>query len=919
MNTRLWMGAGLLVAGALGYLTIFRHDKVDFNTQIKPLINKNCIACHGGVKRAGGLSLLFREEAVAPTESGKPAIIPGDAKNSEFIRRLHLTDPEERMPLKGPALKQEDIDLLTRWIDEGAEWGNHWAYTAPQRPAVPGGSFFSGIFDFLSGEKAARPIDRFIDRKLKEEKLEALPQADPTVLIRRVSLDLTGLPPSSKILDSYLKNPTEAAYAQAVDSLLASPHFGEKWAAMWMDLARYADSKGYERDDRRDIWRYRDWLIKAFNTDKPYDQFLVEQMAGDLLPQPTDDQLLATAFHRNTMTNDEGGTNNEEFRTAAVLDRVNTTWEVLNSTTFACVQCHSHPYDPFRHEEYYKFLAFFNNSRDEDTYGDYPRLRHFEGDNEAKLKRLTGWLTTSASPEEKARIIRLLKTWEPHINSLTADKFVNSALADEKWLAMRQNGSARFTRVNLTDKTVLLTKFQSFLPNSFWEIRMDKPDGPLLTRIRLDTTTVKPSRWFAEYTIPATQGVHDLYFSVSSTDKVLKDRPEANIAMWDWFAFQPPFPGEGKPGYDENKALFAELLRTGMPSTPVMQENPADMARETHVFDRGNRLVLGKKVEPDVPHSLPPLPKDAPRNRLGLARWMVSPQHPLTARTAVNRFWEQLFGIGLVETLEDFGTQGFTPSNPELLDYLAVQFSTEWKWDVKRLLKEIVLTQAYQRDSKASAEALERDPANRYFARGPRVRLSSEQIRDQMLAVSGLLSGKLYGPGVMPFQPEGVWASPYNGDSWRLSEGEDRYRRAVYTFWKRTSPYPSMMAFDGASREVCLARRIRTNTPLQALVTLNDPVAVEAARQLSYRMAKESSPEKQIRSGYRAVMIRDIQSAKLAVLLQLYQEALAEYRAKPAAAKELLQDCYGARPAERAALTTVASALLNLDEFIVKE
>ncbi len=910
-----------IAAVAIGYFALRGDDKVDFNTQVKPILNKNCMACHGGVKRAAGLSLLFRQEALAPTESGKPAIVPGDASHSEFIKRLSHKDPKERMPLKAPALKPEEIEILKKWVDQGAEWGDHWAYVAPKAPDVPGGGLTAGLFG--GDDWSKNDIDRFVKARLDDEDLKPAAPAQPATLLRRVSLDLTGLPPSAEQLERFQKDPSDGTYAKIVDELLAAPGFGERWGGMWLDLARYSDTKGYERDDRRDIWRYRDWVIQAFNKNTPYNQFLTEQLAGDLLPKPTDEQLIATAFHRNTMTNDEGGTNNEEFRTAAVLDRVGTTWEVLQSTTFACVQCHSHPYDPFRHEEFYKFLAFFNNSRDEDTFADFPKLRHLSDSLRfrQKLTSLHTWVKTAASVAQADEAVHFLKTFEPHVNSLVADQFVNGALADEKWLALRQNGSARFSKIKLDGKRSLLVKFSNFTPNTTWEIHLDRPDGPTLAKITIDTTRLKPDGGYGLFPIQPTSGTHTLYFSVKSTDKILKEKPDQTLITWDWFAFREEFPGAGKPGQAEAKATFWELMKVRIPSTPIMQDNPADMFRKSNVFVRGNFLVKGKEVTPDVPRSLGGLPKGLPRNRLGLAKWMTSPQHPLTARVAVNRFWEQLYGIGLVETLEDFGTQGFTPSDQQLLDYLAVKFTTDFGWRPKDLLRYLVLSATYRQDSKASDALLEKDPYNRLLARGPRIRLSAEQVRDQSLAVSGLLSRKMYGPGVMPYQPDGVWQSPYNGAKWVQATGEDQYRRAIYTYWKRTSPYPSMLAFDGSSREVCLARRIRTNTPLQALVTMNDPVYTEVARQLAYRMEAEGgkSPDAQLRAGYRRVMARDIGPEKLAVLRTLYTDALQTYRKQPKEVEKLLKDSKTKPRPETAALTLVASAMVNLDEFITKE
>jgi hypothetical protein len=406
-----------IAVSATAFVFFTHRQPVDFNTEVKPIFNKKCITCHGGVKQKGNFSVLFRSEALGKTKSGKYGIIPGDPAHSEMIRRINLKDPEERMPYQHEPLSEKEINTLTRWVKEGAKWGKHWAYIPVEQVEVPHPK--SSFFGLIEGKKWTWPknnIDNFIYQKLLEQKIDTSAEADKPTLLRRVSLDLTGLPAPSSLADKYLETKNANAYEELVDSLLASPHFGEKWTSLWMDIARYADTKGYERDPGRVIWRYRDWLIHAFNDDKPYDQFLTEQLAGDLLPNATDDQLIATAFHRNTMTNDEGGTDNEEFRTAAVMDRVNTTWQGLLGTTFACVQCHSHPYDPFKHDEYYKFMAFFNNSRDEDTWSDYPLLRTYETEDSIKLITVTKWLEQNNFLNESKNINRFLKTWQPSIN-----------------------------------------------------------------------------------------------------------------------------------------------------------------------------------------------------------------------------------------------------------------------------------------------------------------------------------------------------------------------------------------------------------------------------------------------------------------------------------------------------------------------
>ena len=574
-----------IVAVIVFFVFSSHQSVVDFNTQVKPIFNKKCITCHGGVRRKSGFSLLFRADALAKNKSGKPAIIPGDPDHSEMIRRLTVNDPDERMPYKHEPLNKQEIDILKRWIRQGAKWGDHWAYVAVEAVDIPK----------VETGWTKNEIDNFIYEKLEQERLKPSTEADKPTLLRRAALDLIGMPPPEKIASQFLNDNTSRAYETLIDSLLASRHFGEKWAAMWLDLARYADTKGYERDDSRSIWHYRDWLINAFNQDKPYDKFLTEQIAGDLLPDPTDDQFVATAFHRNTMTNDEGGTDNEEFRTAAVLDRVNTTWQALMGTTFGCVQCHSHPYDPFTHEEYYKFMAFFNDTRDEDTYDDYPLIRHFTDSMHQKLNSLTHWLQENVSAEKAIEVNRFLRTWQPSINSLTADQFVNSELADTKFLIFRNHAVARLKHVDLENKNLLIYRYISWKKDGIWAIHLDKPDGPVIKIISPDTT----SNWkITETEIPVGSGIHDIYFTY--TNPHLK-KAEDNGQQIDWFYFTEQFPGKGKQGYDDNKKIFWSLLTVQVPTTPVMMDNPTWMHRTTNVFERGKWLVKGDVVRPAVP------------------------------------------------------------------------------------------------------------------------------------------------------------------------------------------------------------------------------------------------------------------------------------------------------------------------------
>ena len=883
------------------------EKKIDYSTQVKPILNKKCISCHGGVKRNGNFSLLFRHEALDTTESGKPAIIPFEASHSEMIRRLKSTDPEQRMPYKEEPLTDKEIEILTAWIDQGAEWGDHWAYVKPNVVTLPGKKLLGGLSstpDFIKND-----IDLFILEKLEEKDIEPAPEADRATLVRRVYLDLIGIPPAPEQAFKFIQNNDDEAYETLVDSLLMSPHFGEKWAAWWLDLARYADTKGYERDVGRTIWRYRDWVINAFNKDMPFDQFTIEQLAGDLLPEPTDDNLIATAFHRNTMNNDEGGTEDEEFRVAALLDRVNTTWEVWQSTTMACVQCHSHPYDPFVHEDYYKSLAFFNNTRDEDTHGEHPNLRIYQQEDEKKVNELRAWVMKLEGKESGSDLTKFLKTLEPKYHAHDFDQFVNGELIDTKFLGVRHMGSARLRQIDLKDKDFLLINYSAGANGGSIQIRLDDLRGPVIASV--DLPKIIGKRKVFRIDLKQTGGIHDLYFSFRNA-LIPKSQPVADI---EWFAFRKDLPQKNE-AYEKT---FMSLLEAQVDNTPVMIENGEAQRRESFVFERGNWLVKGKAVTPGVPESLHPFPQTSPSNRLGLAQWIVSTENPLTSRVIVNRIWEQIFGSGIVETLEDFGTQCAQPTHPQLLDWLALRLVNDHHWRLKKIIKDMVMSGTYRQSSKVTAASYEADPSNMYLSRGPRFRLSAEQIRDQALAAGGLLSPKMYGKSVMPFQPQGIWSSVWNGAYWKKSEGEDQYRRSIYTYIKRTSPYPSSMLFDGSSREVCVSRRIRTNTPLQALVTLNDSTYIVAARSLAGKMLRASpaTTKNQIQEGYRTLLFKDIDEEKSKILMALYDKAYEKFKADEKSAKVFMAN-ENALP-EQAALTVVAQTLLNLDEVITKE
>jgi hypothetical protein len=921
MNSK-WILTGaatVVLLSSFSFLGIFSHQ-VDFNEEVKPILNKHCMACHGGVKKAGGVSFLFEEDMYEAAKSGKPPVVAGDADESEMMRRILLPEGhEDKMPKDGPPLKEEEVEVLKKWIDQGAKWGNHWAYNRVERLKVPSiGGFWArlGLTDDDETRWAKNEIDHFVLEKLREQGLKPASEADRAILIRRLSLDLIGLPPTDAQVQRFLKDTSPKAYENLVDTLLASSAYGERWAGTWLDLARYADTKGYERDPGRSIWRYRDWLIKAFNDDKPYDQFVVEQLAGDLLPNATDDNLVATGFHRNTMTNDEGGTQDEEFRAAAVIDRVNTTWDVFQGTSFGCVQCHSHPYDPFRHEEYYKYLAFFNNTRDEDVTSETPTLRFYKSEDSVRIKKVEDWISKQVgNPQQKTKSLidfrRFVRIMEPKVNSHDFDQHVNASLLDAKYFGIQENGSARWANVTLTGKNRLLLQIGTKAENALLELHQDSLGGKILTQFVVptggDTVLILP--------VQPDAGKHSLYWTLKSP------KTPKNWVQIKWVAFQEALPGSTQPEYAEIEKLYSEILTGNVDNTPIMYDGHGDLARTTNVFVRGNWTVKGEKVQPDVPNVFKGRGENKTvfKNRLDLARWMSSRDHPLTARVAVNRLWEQLFGAGIVETIEDFGSQGIAPTHQALLDWLAVELMETNRWSIKKTLKQLVLSAAYRQSSAVTPEKLAKDPYNKWFSRGARVRLSAEQVRDQMLAVSGLLSRKMYGRSVMPLQPDNIWLSPYDGAKWQISAGEDRYRRALSIYWKRTAPYPSMVTFDTPSREFCQVRRIRTNTPLQALVTLNDPVYLEVAHCFSENIsAQYHQPQQQIQEAYRRLTYQAISSKRLKVLTNLYQKSLAEYRKDPASAKKLLANNGDATP-ELAALTVTANAMLNLDEVVTKE
>ncbi len=921
------------------------EERVDFNRDIRPILTKHCTTCHGGVKEAGKISFIYREKALAPGKSGKIPIVPGKPAESEMLRRLRSDDPDEVMPKpkQEPPLPAADIALIERWIAQGAEWQNHWSFVPPKESAVA----------TISNEKwPSAPLDRYILQRLDREKLKPSPEAAPAEWLRRVSFDLTGLPPLPEDLTAYqdavVKDPA-AARAAVVDRLLGSPHFGERWAAVWLDLARYSDTFGYEKDPERDIWPFRDWVIRAFNADMPYDEFTIEQLAGDLLPNATADQRLATAFHRNTQTNTEGGTDDEEYRLAAVIDRTSTTWTTWQATTFGCVQCHSHPYDPIEHDEFYQFLAFFNSSEDCDLDEDFPHMKVPDDPAKAaeasRLEIQLSVLREQLNADGHA-LAESTTDWRP----FTPDAFAPS----HGTLAMSADGTIRS---------------QGTLPRRC----IQKVIGPALTftavRLKILPENDDPKKWPERGSLVSKFQVNLIDPAGASTPVAMKEvfvdhlgdffepGPNGNVGGFPklegprWSVFVPANKIEPAPGSRLEISLAHSAETAGSQAVPVRRfaidvsnrpewttlitdpqraatwKSRGEMAgqygaikgtmvpvmiqraaRETRVFARGNRLAKENVVTPGVPKLLAGNAPKSGMTRLDMARWIASPSNPLTARVMVNRLWGELFGIGIVQTAEDFGTSGTPPSHPELLDHLALRFENQYHWSVKSMLREIVLSSTYRQSHRATKELINRDPNNRLLARGPRNRLSAEMVRDQALAVAGLLSPKMHGPPVYPPQPDGVWSSVYSGAKWKTSQGEDRYRRGIYTYSKRTSGFPGFLMFDSPSRDLCSARRIVSNTPLQALVTLNDPAHIEAAQSFAKRMAAAGAElPAQLAFGITLATQQAPSPATLAELTALHAAATADYQQTPAESAKL-----GETPAA-AALVLVANTILNLD------
>ncbi len=1015
--------------------SILAAAEVDFGRHIEPILRVACQRCHGPAKQSGGLRL---DGAAAVRDGGisGPAIVPGDAAASLLYQKITGTAAGSRMPLEGPELAPWQIERLRLWIDEGAEWPDatraqatietrtdHWAYLSPQPkhpPAVEAKAWLRN------------PIDAFVLARLEKTGLQPSPQAPKETLIRRLSLDLIGLPPTLAEIDDFLRDQSSDAYEKVVERLLDSPHYGERWARHWLDLARYADTRGYEKDRSRSMWLYRDWVIRALNQDMPFDRFTIEQQAGDLLPEATPDQRIATGFHRNSMVNEEGGTDAEEFRVASVRDRVNTTATVWLGTTLECAQCHDHKHDPFTQKEYFQFFAFFNNSKEEvdqqarservafppnltttaPRYLDERRrtLEDRIADAERELAAVRSQLPSRQKAWETELAAKQID-WEP----LDALSITSVAGAEPAALG---DGSVLVSGPRPANDTYLL-EFATSL-DGIRAIRLEALPHPslpsagpgrgdkgrfVLTSIELEIEPLKGTSGRrriqfdevgADYSEPgfhvnnairedplrgwAAAAGHDSFQSghqaVFATDEPfgfeggtrlkfrLRHDSDHSGALLGKFRLSASASAEALSSVEIPKRVAEILAKPSStrdsedrqllrqfhaltapevepptarlrrlrdiwdeltsPSTYVLEE--LQQPRSTHLHRGGSFLSPGEQVEPRTPAVLHTFDDDR-RDRLGLARWLVSSDNPLVARVTVNRIWAEHFGRGLVETEEDFGTLGEVPSHPDLLDWLALEFSRDWS--LKSLHRLIVTSATYRQSSRVDPELQRRDPHNRLLARGPRFRMDAEMIRDNALAVAGLLDEQMYGPSVFPPQPEGVWNLVYNSEKWVESDGGDLYRRGIYTFWRRTAPYPAFMTFDAPSRETTCTRRVRTNTPLQALTTLNDPVFVEAARGLAARMLEKAGEratgeaiERGLIHGFRVTLTRHPTSRELDRLRALFSEQLEIYRhdlegARRLAGKRLLKTD-GTDAAAVAAWIVAANVLLNLDETITR-
>ncbi|MCB1277366.1 PSD1 and planctomycete cytochrome C domain-containing protein [Prosthecobacter sp.] len=1010
-------------------------EKIIFNRDIRPILSDKCFHCHGPdeKERKSGLRLDVRDEALRPAESGVAAIKPGDPKHSELISRCLTADKDDLMPPPklGKPLTAREKELLQQWVAEGAEYQGHWAFIPPTRPAVPA---------LKAGQQ---PIDAFITARLTKEGLQPSPEADRATLIRRASLDLVGLPPTPAEVATFESDASPNAYEKVVDRLLASEHYGERMAMQWLDFARYADSHGFQTDSSRSMWPWREWVIRTFNANKPFDQFTIEQIAGDLLPNATLEQKIATGFNRNHRINGEGGIIGEEWRIENVIDRVETTGFTWLALSLNCCRCHDHKYDPITQKEFYQLFSFFNNTTDRGTItggsnraggNEPPLVTVTDAATEKKLASIQREIDQAKQQAAAARkdLAKLVAAWEPkalknlsqtqntwaplqptQVVSKLADKGAKlTRQSDGSYLASGPNppkdtyvfdaplpkdGVTAFLLECLPDPSLPNQSLGRYANGNFvltdFDVFVQKPGGePEKQKLARATADYSQKGYEIEKVLKRDGGkgwaidgptkrdprraMFVLQKPISSSDGtqlLLRLRHEAinghNIGRFRLSATAAPAEtlkldgdtqlaaiknvleipaakrsaaqkGELEKFFLANvdspikratdlaavkqKALEAEQNK--LPNVMVMEEMP--QPRDAFILNRGEYDKPTVKVGMGLPAVFPPLPKGAPMNRLGLAKWLVDSSNPLTARVWVNRAWEKFFGYGLCKTTENLGSQAEYPVHPELLDWLATEFMRSG-WDMKAMQKLMVMSQTYRQQSKVTPELVSKDPDNRLLARGPRFRLAGELVRDQALAVSGLLVPKIGGDSVRPYMPEGVWdeTSKYgNLRGYKHDSGEGLYRRTMYTIWKRTAAPPTMLLFDSPSRELCTVKRSRTNTPLQALALLNEVTFVEAARALAERIIKEggATPGARIDYAYRLVTARAPDADSKRILLAGLIQRLADFKTSPESATKLIttgesKPDSSLNPSELAAYTMTASVLLNLDRTITRD
>jgi hypothetical protein len=1006
-------------------LLLFADEpEIKFNRDIRPILSDRCFKCHGpdSQTREAGLRLDQAEAAVAELDSGERAIVPSDLEKSELVRRIRSTDPDLQMPPpdSGKQLSDQEKKLLEKWVREGAVYEPHWAFVPPQRPELPA----------VKNESwSANPIDRFVLARIEAAGLQPSAEAPREKLIRRVALDLTGLPPTPDEIEAFLADSSPDAYQRVVDRYLASPAYGEQLARTWLDLARYADSNGYQYDTERQQWVWRDWVIDAFNRNMPFDQFTIEQIAGDLLPEATPQQRLATGFNRNHGVTIEGGVIDEEYRTEYVIDRVATTGSVWLGLTLTCARCHDHKFDPISQKDFYQLMAFFNQVPERGMNGFDPQesiasplgaevlekydqqLRRLRSDLELVQSESQGELAAwvermRAEPKPEWQILQPSGLNSSGGSTLTLlddqsvlvgggnpqqDVYEITAKTDQTGLtavrlealthpSLPGGGPGRHTNSNFVLSEFELTAVSVRDPQQTQSIKFARAEADYNqanyeVAKAIDGTVAGNSGWAVDGPTrkePATalfiaaepfgfEGGTELKFRLRheasfSTHGVGRPRlavtsqPTGEVSLVGLpgeilelvrrplSELKPEERAKLEQYYLElqsarGKAVLTEIARVekekqnAFPPTMIMREQ--ETLRPTFVLNRGQYDQPAEQVSAGVPAVFPKLAPDDKPNRLAFARWLVSPQHPLTARVAVNRIWQRLFGVGLVKTSEDFGLQGELPSDPELLDWLATEYIRSG-WDTKALYRLIMTSATYRQTSDVGREAYLRDPDNRLLARGPRFRLEAEEVRDAALAVSGLLVNKLGGPSVYPYQPPGLWTElnnrPGYSTEYPQGKGEQLYRRSLYSFWKRTVPLPMLKILDAPDREVCTLQRSRTNTPLQALLLWNAPQFVEAARHLALRMLEQKPGEAAdpAACGFKLVTGREAKAEELAVIREHFAAERTRFAADEAAAKQLLG--VGDSPmneglslADYAAWTSVARMLLNLDEFITKE